>query len=246
MSVRLLSERAETCYQESVSSKKGPKGFWAGLKTLFGTTKGNRCLSLPSVEGLKCADLESKGYQPFCQVRDVAMWIREEADVCHLVFSRDGEIWDISEWNETGMLGARVVAEFYFMVIKDDFQIDAEERKVLQAVTSLLQITTDQVEAAKALVFWSLVDSVCEDDVVTDEENEQMAKIIKALEISAQEQMDLSVRMVKEKFDGILQDAPPRDIVEVRVNKIRNMAKMLGVADNVVEKEQESLLRALP
>lgn len=246
MSVRLLSARAEACYQESVSGKKGPKGFWAGLKTLFGKTGGSRRLSLPPVGGLKSADLEPKGFQPFCQVRDVGMWIMEEADVCHLVFSRNGEIWDISEWNETGMLGARVLAEFYFMVIKDDFQIDAEERKVLQAVTSLLQIPTDQIEAAKALVFWSLVDSVCEDDVVTDEENEQLGKIIKALEISANEQMDLSVRMVKEKFEEILQEAPPRDIVEVRVDKIRNMAKMLGVADSAFEKERESLLRALP
>jgi hypothetical protein len=232
--VCLLSDLARSCL-EKPAERQAPRGFWSSLSTLFGKERGD-------VEARPCPfdnpfekQLLDEGYIPFCKIGDIRFLVKEEGPHRYLAIMENGQTWDLSEWGSGTIFRSRLVAETYFMVTKDDFRIDEQEAEVLRAIFAFFQVTSEEIAAAKELVYWTLVENTMEDGVITDEEQETMARITAALELSDEDRLELHRRAIDQRFNELFSrpaGAPPP--TEADIATICEMARRFGLEEEFI------------
>jgi hypothetical protein len=86
------------------------------------------------------------------------------------------------------------------------------------------------VSDARNLVYWTLLDNVVEDEVITDEEHETLARIRKELELDDTDVKDLHKKIIKDYYEiacKFSDDGQQPDFDQLE--NIKEMATRLGV-----------------
>jgi hypothetical protein len=228
--VKLLSDYAAS-YSEQQKHRTDNSPFWQALVTLFTGTRRDLYISgpvdeLPETE----AELENAGFAPFCEIDGRKIYFRKKADNIEVSIWQDREPWDLSEWGSGKEFVVRFIAECYFMVTRDDFKIDDEENQVLQALIGYIQPTQNEIIQARNTVYWSLVENVLEDDLVTDEESETLYRIREALKINETDARQIHEQSLLDKFKQAKETARENNQLDLeKLEKIKKMADRLGI-----------------
>ena len=231
--VRLLSDYAQR-YQENASRLFKEPNIWSSVLNLFRDKKQKTRIC--GYEGIAKTEeeLAQDGLVPFCEIdRRRIYFSKVRNEIIVAIRTRD-EIWDLKEWGRDSEFVVRFIAECYFMVTRDDFKIDNEEKAVLQALIGYIEPAYDDLVAARNIVYWSLVENVIEDDEVTDEESEIMMRIRAALRIDEKEVFQIHRKALIEKYAELkaeTHDAEELDLV--RFEKLKRMAERLGVSSDI-------------
>lgn len=243
--VSLLSNLARE-FLVKPPSRKESTGFWSGLSSFFKKQKAAFQARPSPLETVFEKSLGDEGYIPFCKIGDVRMHVKEEGQTRYLVVTEPGQSWDLSEWGTGDEFKARLVAEAYFMVTKDDFQIDEAETEVLRAIFAYFEITPEEIANAKEMVYWTLVESTMEDGVITDEEQETMARIMTALELTEADRLELHRRAIEDRFSELFdrpEGEPPATAEEIEA--IAQMARRLGLEEEFITFKVEGARKRL-
>jgi len=132
------------------------------------------------------------------------------------------------------MFITRFIAECYFMITRDDYHIDDDERTVFRAIVGCIEATSQEILDARNIVYWTLIEKVVEDGVVTEEELSVMAKIRKELEIDSHNVEELHTKALNDYYDLVRQRHKESDYGLEELEKIQEMAKLLNVKLNRV------------
>jgi len=228
--VMLLSDYAQN-YVEKGRKAAEKKSFWGSMiNTMAGQkTTTERKLTAGIGDELQPADLVAEDFAPFCKIDDRTIHIKKNASECWVAIVEDDELWDLSDWGEDYCFVTRLLAEVYFMITRDDFHIDEDERTVFQALTGCLEATSNEVIDARNLVYWTLLDNVVEDDVITDEEHETLARIRAELELEDKNVKELHQKIIKQHYEitSKFSDDGRPDLDQIE--NIKEMAARLGV-----------------
>ncbi|MBU1109784.1 MAG: hypothetical protein KKB51_24090, partial [Candidatus Riflebacteria bacterium] len=158
--VMLLSDYAQN-YVEKGRKTAEKSGFWGRMINKMSSNKpAERKLTAGVGDELKPADLVDEDFAPFCKIDERTIHIKKTADECWVAVIEDDELWDLTEWGEDYCFVTRLLAEVYFMITRDDFHIDDDEKTVFQALTGCLEATSQEVIDARNLVYWTLLDNV--------------------------------------------------------------------------------------
>jgi len=244
--VCLLSDRARE-FVVAPKTESEPKGFWSGLTSFFGKEKATFDVRPSPLEKIFEKVLGDEQYVPFCKIGDVKMHVKEEENSRYLVVMENGQAWDLSEWGEGSEFRARLVAETYFMVTKDDFRIDDDESTVLRAIFAFFEITPKEIANAKEYVYWSLVESTMEDGIITDEEQETMSRIMAALELTEGDRLELHRKAVDVRFSELFErpegaSQPTSD----EIDAVAQMARRLGLDEEFIRVRVEDAKSRIP
>jgi hypothetical protein len=217
-------------FTTKASVRTANKGFWSNLLERFNESRGEITLQPTSLAAPNPGSLEGLGYQPFCKIGEVRVHIREFGNLREVAILEDGQPWDLSEWGAGPTFKSRLVAEMYFMVTRDDFQIDEQEATVLMALFNCIRPSPEQIAEAKEMVYWTLVENTMEDGVITDEEQEVMGMIRVALELTPTEVATLHCKAVEERLREIIMrpDGEPAPTL-TEVDQALQMADRLQV-----------------
>lgn len=233
--VSLLSSTAREFLTKPAAPKK-TGGFWSGLIFLFEDPEDRGNIYPPPMDLTKETDLISLGYEPFAKIGEVRILIKIYEKDREVAFSENGELWDIADWGVGSRFRSRFLAECYFMVTKDDFKIDEREKEVLNALFGCLNPTREEINEAKAMVYWTLVESTMEDRILTDEEQDTMDQIIAALELTEKDLKELHEKAIQERFADLTENAENDPITEEKIAKIEKMATIVGLDPTFIQK----------
>ncbi|HNW11169.1 MAG TPA: hypothetical protein PKI71_07375 [Candidatus Rifleibacterium sp.] len=225
--VTLLSDYAGQYLQKGQESETG--GLWNNMISLFGSRK-----SRPGISGfqgqLESADyLSDEGFAPFCKIDDRIIHVKKNHEECLIAISQNDKVWDLTTWGEDYMFVTRFIAECYFMITRDDYHIDDDERTVFRAIIGCIEANSQEILDARNIVYWTLVEKVVEDGVVTEEELAAMAKIRQELEIDSRNVEELHVKALNDYYDLLRQRHEESDYGLEELEKIQEMAKLLNV-----------------
>ena len=228
--VKLLSDYAAS-YSEQQKHQNDGSPFWQGLMALFTGTRRDLLISGPAEELPETeAELENAGFAPFCEIDGRKIYFRKKADNIEVSIWQNRAPWDLSEWGSGKEFVVRFIAECYFMVTRDDFKIDDEENKVLKALIGYIQPTQNEIIQARNTVYWSLVEKVLEDNLVTDEESDTLYKIREALEIEESDAKTIHGQALLERFNLAKEAAKENNQLNLeQFEKIKRMADRLGI-----------------
>lgn len=232
--VQLLSDYAEYYIDDGKKIIEG-KDFWSNLLGAHESEDLAKSLSILSSDEAVYDNLELDGFAKFCKIGDVIIYIRKDEQDCDLVITENGKIWDCSHWGKGYSLRTRFIAECYFMVTKDDFIIDDDEATVMTALIGVLDPTHREILDSRILVYWTLVEKVIEDDIVTNEELEVMAKIREALEISEKNVDILHKKALLSYYKSVKNVENESDIDLFKLDSIKTMASKLGIDPKIFE-----------
>ena len=225
--VALLSDYAGQYLQKGRDSESG--GLWNQMIGLFGTQKVR-----PGISGFK-GELDNtdflfdEGFAPFCKIDERVIYLKKNQEECQIAIAANGKVWDLSDWGEDYMFVTRFIAECYFMITRDDYHIDDDERTVFRAIAGCIEATSREILDARNIVYWTLVEKVVEDGVVTEEELSIMAKIRNELEIDSQNVEDLHTKALNDYYDLVRQQHKESDYGLEELEKIQAMAALLNV-----------------
>ena len=225
--VTLLSDYAGQYLQKGQESETGC--LWNNMINLFGSRR-----SRPGISGfqgqLENADyLSDEGFAPFCKIDDRVIHVKKNQEECVIAISQNDKVWDLTTWGEDYMFVTRFIAECYFMITRDDYHIDDDERTVFRAIAGCIEATSREILDARNIVYWTLVEKVVEDGVVTEEELSIMAKIRNELEIDSQNVEDLHTKALNDYYDLVRQQHKESDYGLEELEKIQAMAALLNV-----------------
>lgn len=229
--VKLLSDYAERYLVNSEKIHKG-EGFWGRLMALFSSNERSFALSGAQGEDLKKNETEllESGYAPFCEIDGRRIYFRKKAESCEVIIRQNDQSWDLSEWSSGRSFITRLIAECYFMVTRDDFRIDDTEQKVIHALIGYLEPSLDEIVEARNMVYWTLIENVIEDDLVTEEESDTMLKIREALQIKEEDTYALHTKALNERYEQLKYETHDDEQIDLmKLAKIRQMAEKLGV-----------------
>lgn len=227
--VQLLSDYAERYMVKSEKIYQG-NGFWEGLTSLF--SPGKRSYEIYGTSFLEASekDLLDDNYAPFCEIDQRKIYFRKDKEVCMVAIRCKEDLWDLSEWGEGEAFVTRLIAEVYFMVTRDDFKIDEDERKVLHALIGYIEPTLSEIIDARNMVYWTLVEAVMEDDLITEEEDEMMLNIREALQIKPEDACGLHRKALLERLEEAKEYCEENVEIDLaKLDKIKKMAEKLGV-----------------
>jgi Na+-transporting NADH:ubiquinone oxidoreductase subunit NqrC len=243
--VCLLSEVAERFHAQP-SAPAAKKGFWSGLASFLGTRKDEITVAsagshFETGEALGVAD-----FVPFAKIGDVFIYIKVSGNHREVALVENDKPWDLTEWQESGAFRSRFLAECYFMVTKDDYQIDEQEAKVLHALFNCLNPSSEEIAEAKAMVYWVLVAYTMEDRVLTEEEMDTMDKVIAALELTKEDLQNLHETAIREKFNELATNVETDPVTEEKIAMIERMAANVGLDPTFIQKEADVARRLIP
>lgn len=198
---QLMSDFARECAAKG-DWRVSTTPFWVRL---LGTTLPQRSnavrLTHPPYPPQSLEEIAKRGFAPFISLGEIQLFERLGAgDTREIVLFNGSDFWDTEEWHEVGNFKSRLLAELYFRATRDDLHIDEQEQEVLRAVTGLIQPDRAELGLARSMLYWTLVDKVLEDDVVTDEEQTTMQLIQQELGLTAEELVDVHREGLKEKI----------------------------------------------
>lgn len=232
--VQLLNDYAEN-YVEKGKDFLKEKGFWGNLLGLYNKSENSYDLNILSPEEISFQNLEAEGFAKFCKIGDVIVYLRTNDGVSELVITENEKIWDCSDWGTGYSLRTRFIAECYFMVTKDDFKIDESEAKVISALIGFIEPSHQEVLDSRNFVYWTLVEKVIEDDVVTNEELETMHKIRSALELSESNVDELHREALLDYYNAFKESAEENEIDLTKLTQIKTMAERLGISEDIFD-----------
>jgi len=225
--VKLLTDYAEK-YMEKGLQLVGPKGFWQNLSEKL-SGKSQRLPVAGIGDEVPFEHLVEEGFVPFCKIDERIIHVKKNQQECWLAITEDDEVWDLSDWGEDEFFVTQFLAECYFMVTRDDFRIDEDERGVFLSIVGLLEATRREIADARVLVYWTLVENVIEDNVITEEEEATMAMIRDALEMKGEDIKDLHQKALQEYYDIVIRYSDSEPDLE-KIAGIKLMADKLGVS----------------
>ncbi len=226
--VTLLSDYAETYRQKGLYTV-GEKGFWQRLiEALKASEKRLPIAGMGDEIGF--SQLQSEGFTPFCKIDERIIFAKKTKNEAWIAIAEDEELWDLSDWGEDTFFVTRLLAECYFMITRDDFRIDEDEREVFLSLVGLLQATSDEIKDARNLVYWTLVENVIEDNEITDEEEETMVQIRTALEMEGEDVKELHRKAIQEYYNLVVDFAEGEEPDLEKLASIKEMADKLGVS----------------
>ncbi len=225
--VALLSDYAGQYLQKGRDSESG--GLWNQMIGLFGTQKVR-----PGISGFK-GELDNtdflfdEGFAPFCKIDERVIYLKKNQEECQIAIAANGKVWDLSDWGEDYMFVTRFIAECYFMITRDDFHIDDDERTVFRALVGCIEATAKEIVDARNIVYWTLVEKVVEDGVVTDDELAAMKKIRDELELDSHDVDSLHQKALNDYYDLVRQQSREAEDGLEQLEKIQEMARLLNV-----------------
>ncbi|PKL50741.1 MAG: hypothetical protein CVV42_01695 [Candidatus Riflebacteria bacterium HGW-Riflebacteria-2] len=227
--VMLLSDYAQK-YVEKGRKASEKKGFWGNMIGGVGGSKASeRKLTAGLGDELQPGELAAEDFAPFCRIDDRTIYIKKNASECWVAIVEDDALWDLSEWGEDYCFITRFLAEVYFMITRDDFHIDDDERTVFQALAGCIEATGEEIIDARNLVYWTLLDNVVEDEVITDEEHETLARIRKELELDEKNVKDLHQKIIEDYYSITCKFSEDGEPDPDQIENIKEMAARLGV-----------------
>ncbi|GAB4267596.1 MAG: hypothetical protein Kow0029_02190 [Candidatus Rifleibacteriota bacterium] len=233
--VRLLSDYAER-YVRKADNVYNPGGFWGELLSAFSEKSRDYEIYGTDLEEASEEDLIAEGYAPFCEIHGRRIFFRKTSELCMVAIRCNDQLWDLDEWGEGEEFIIRLIAECYFMVTRDDFKIDEDEAKVLRALIGYLEPTCDELVEARNMVYWTLVENVIEDDHVSEEENELLESIRRALEIRAEDVHELHTSALRGKLQQLKNESEDsRQLDLVKLDSLKKMAEKLGVNPDIFD-----------
>jgi hypothetical protein len=238
----LLSPTAETYAIRQPVASAPQAGFWAGVKEFFKPAPARHtCVGeqIHPEEGQRRA----QGYLPFCRVDDISLWIQETNTEKKLALFRAEVPLDLADWGTGSELKCRLISEFYFLVTKDDFKIDDEEARVMMALINFLQPTPDEITYSRQLVYWSLVNVVCEDNIITSEERATTQAIAAALDIPPSEYKTLHQKIILEKIEEVANTEGSASQANQDMLKVLKMAEVFEIRTPDIEQKAEQALQ---
>jgi hypothetical protein len=230
--VQLLSDYAEQYLEKGARIQK-EKGLWGSLIGAFKGKPQRLEYQIPEEDYLVVENLEERGFAKFCRINKVTIYLRKNDQKVEVAIAEKGNLWDISDWGHGYSFITRFIAECYFMVTKDDMVIDQEEQKVLLALFGCLEPSHQEILEARNLVYWTLIAKVIEDDIVTDEEKETMAKIRETLSLTNKNVDSMHKEALKEHYLQV-KESDDKDTPQ-RLEKIKTMAKRLDISAKIFE-----------
>lgn len=225
--VKLLSDYAEK-YMAKGLKLVGPKGFWQDLTEKL-SGRGKRLPVAGIGDEVPFEYLADEGFAPFCEIDNRIIHVKKDANECWIAITEDEEVWDLSDWGEDEFFVTQLLAECYFMITRDDFRIDEDERGVFLALVGLLEATQNEIADARILVYWTLVENVIEDNVITEEEEATMELIRDALEMKGNDIKELHQKALQEYYDIVIRYSEDEPDLE-KIAGIKLMADKLGVS----------------
>ena len=225
--VALLSDYAGQYLKKGETIEAG--SLWTQMISLFG---GNKVR--PGISGfmgnLSSTDfLLDEGFAPFCKIDDRVIHVKKKQDECQIAISENGQVWDLTDWGEDYIFVTRFIAECYFMITRDDFHIDNDERTVFRALIGCIEATSREIVDARNIVYWTLVEKVVEDGVLTDEELATMEKIRNELEIDSSDVHNLHIKALNDYYELVRKQLGEDDDGLEQLEKIQEMARLLNV-----------------
>ena len=233
--VKLLNDYAEKYVKKGFEISK-EKGFWGNLLGRHGRDENANELTIYSPSEIDFCNLEADGFVSFCKIGEVVIYLRIVDDLNEVVITENKKIWDCSDWGSGYTLRTRLLAECYFMVTKDDFKIDEAEMQVMSALIGFLEPSHQEVIDSRNFVYWTLIEKVIEDDIVTDEELETMYKIRQALELSEKNVDTLHKEAIIDYYIFVKNSSSETEIDLSKLAQIKNMAVKLGLSESIFDK----------
>ncbi len=225
--VTLLSDYAGQYLQKGKDAESG--SLWKQMISLFAGSRTRPCIS-GFAGDLESSDyLIDEGFAPFCKIDDRTIHIRKNHEECQIAISEKGKVWDLSEWGEDYMFVTRFLAECYFMITRDDYHIDDDERTVFRALAGCIQASSREITDARNIVYWTLVEKVVEDGILTQEELDSMQKIRTELEIEDEDVHGLHQKALNDYYNLTVKHNEKSMQTFRELEKIQEMAKILNV-----------------
>ncbi|MDD2998951.1 MAG: hypothetical protein EOM80_02815 [Erysipelotrichia bacterium] len=225
--VTLLSDYAEQYVKKGRLANEG--SFWQNMTSIFSRQKPRPMIYGIDGTGASTDVLLDEGFAPFCKIDERVIHIKKNSDKCAIAISQGDEVWDLSEWGEDYLFVTRFLAECYFMITRDDFHIDEEERTVFLALVGCIDATSQEILDARNILYWTLVDQVMEDDVLTDEELSMMAKIREELELNDFDARELHQKALNDYYELVRRQSTNPETSYEKLERIGEMARILGV-----------------
>ena len=211
-------------------------GFWSGIREFFSKKDSTILLEPAQVASIPESQLANSGFIPFCKIGDVRLYLKIEGSSRSMAIYENGKPWELEEWGGGSDLKSRTIAEFYFLVTKDDFRIDESESQVILALINCIEPTADEVAQAKTMVYWTLIESTLEDGILTDEEQDSMYKIQQALELSQKELDVLHKKAIQERFEELVDRPADLPVTLKEIDSIIELGHILGLDPEFIEK----------
>ncbi|MFZ5952020.1 MAG: hypothetical protein ACOYXC_15035 [Candidatus Rifleibacteriota bacterium] len=228
--VRLLSDYAQQ-YQNKANLWSSTTGLWPALLSLF--KEQARKFEIFGYAGGDISEetLMSLGFAPFCEIDRRRIYFHRNSHELQVAISLDDHFWDLTDWGAGKDFVVRFVAECYFMVTRDDFQIDDEEKLVLQAVIGYIEPSMEEMVEARNLVYWTLVENVLEDEVVTDDESETMFKIRQALALNEKDVYEIHRLSLLNRYNDLRESQKEEKEIDLTsFERLKRMAERLGIS----------------
>lgn len=233
--VRLLSDYAQR-YQKKAQHLTHESGFWTALISLFKNQKRTIDIFGDSGAAASEEDLLQHEFTPFCEIDKRRIYFRRSNAELEVAIRDDKGPWDLSEWGLGKEFVVRFIAECYFMVTRDDLKIDDDEKAVLNALLGYIEPTAEEVEMARNMVYWTLIENVIEDDVVTDEESETMLKIREALQLDEKYVFQLHKRALLERYEELKEENQESQELDLtKFEQLKRMAERLGISEEIFQ-----------
>jgi hypothetical protein len=231
--VKLLSDYAER-YGSKAEKMCKNKGFWCSLFELLDPKERSFSISGTDLIGVDESELLTDSFAPFCEIDGRKFYFKKDQFVCQAAILSGNKTWDLSTWGADSDFIQRLIAECYFMVTRDDYRIDEDEQKVLQALIGYLEPTSFEINAARNMVYWTLIDKVIEDNLVTEEESDAMQKIREALNIDEQDVYELHTKALKDRYEELKQESQKDSQIDLmKLEQLKNMAEKMGISRKI-------------
>lgn len=204
--------------------------FWNGIIKAFSADANARDFYISGISTeLSTAQLEEEQFIKFCKIENRYIYVQKTQKECWVAIVENGSVWDLSDWGEDYCFVTRLIAEVYFMITRDDYRIDQDEKTVFEAIVGCIDASAAEIIDARCLVYYSLLENVIADRVITHEEEQEMALIRDALEMRASDVNELHRKLLKDYYSITLKFNSGQEISIQQQNEILEMADKLGV-----------------
>lgn len=234
--VGLLSDFARSFVEKGrIITCETEKGVWSEVLKSMSCSDMSRGRFISGIATeLHLEQLLSEGFIPFCKIENRKVFIQKSDHECWVAITEDDIVWDLTEWGENYCFATRFMAEIYFMITRDDFFIDEEENLAFQALAGCIEITKRELTDARCLVYWTLLDHVIKDEVITEEEEKTMEMVREALQMENKDIVELHEKIIVDYCKITLEFNEGKKLDSEQISNIKAMTSKLGISPNIV------------
>jgi hypothetical protein len=234
--VQLLSDYAQRYLKKARESQR-KQGFFKSLFEILAPETRTFHIKGTEQNFSNEEELKNQGFVAFCEIDNRKIFFNKDQGVCLVAITCEGKPWDLSDWGSDSEFVQHLIAEVYFMVTRDDYRIDEDEELVLLALIGYLEPTESEIVSARNMVYWSLIEKVLEDNLVTEEETAQMLKIREAIKIDEEDVYDLHKEALLDRFNEFKQKQEQESQLDLaQLDKLKQMAEKLGIDSKIFDR----------